>query len=127
MTALAHTWRKVTRRGGTAQTTEASEEVATVEAETKPEVPVNPAVPKMAAERNIDLGKVKGSGRDGRILVDDLPTETPRPAKVEVSAATPPTPPTAPPSPATHGAGPESDLAHSPNAVLKSRSRTGQG
>jgi len=73
---------------------EASEEVATVEAETKPEVPVNPAVPKMAAERNIDLGKVKGSDRDGRILVDDIPTETPRPAKVEVSAATPPTPPT---------------------------------
>ena len=28
MTALAQTWRKVTRRGGTAQTTEASEERA---------------------------------------------------------------------------------------------------
>ena len=35
--------------------------------------PVNPAVPKLAAERNIDLRTIKGSGRDGRILVDDLP------------------------------------------------------
>ena len=35
--------------------------------------PMNPAVAKLAAERGIDLSKVTGSGRDGRILVDDLP------------------------------------------------------
>ncbi|WP_303720797.1 2-oxoglutarate dehydrogenase complex dihydrolipoyllysine-residue succinyltransferase [Malonomonas rubra] len=34
--------------------------------------PVNPAVPKLAAESGIDLATVSGSGRDGRILVDDL-------------------------------------------------------
>ncbi len=35
--------------------------------------PMNPAVAKLAAERNIDLSTIKGSGRGGRILVDDLP------------------------------------------------------
>lgn len=38
------------------------------------EKPMNPAVPKIAAERGIDPQKLKGSGRDGRILVDDIPT-----------------------------------------------------
>ena len=37
--------------------------------------PMNPAVAKLAAERGIDLSNVKGSGRGGRILVDDLPKE----------------------------------------------------
>ena len=31
-----------------------------------------PAVRKMAAENNIDLGKVTGSGKDGRVLKEDL-------------------------------------------------------
>ncbi len=35
--------------------------------------PMNPAVPKIAAERGIDPQQLKGSGRDGRILVDDIP------------------------------------------------------
>ncbi len=48
-----------------------------VEEDSAPEpAPMNPAVPKLAAERGIDLNKVTGSGRDGRILVDDLPAET---------------------------------------------------
>lgn len=34
--------------------------------------PVNPAVPKLAGERGIDLSTVTGSGRNGRISVDDL-------------------------------------------------------
>lgn len=37
------------------------------------EKPMNPAVPKIAAERGIDPQKLEGSGRDGRILVDDIP------------------------------------------------------
>ena len=35
--------------------------------------PMNPAVAKLAAERGIDLSTITGSGRNGRILVDDLP------------------------------------------------------
>lgn len=37
------------------------------------EKPMNPAVPKIAAERGVDPQQLKGSGRDGRILVDDIP------------------------------------------------------
>ena len=37
--------------------------------------PMNPAVPKIAAERGIDPQQLKGSGRDGRILVDDIPAQ----------------------------------------------------
>lgn len=50
----------------------------------KPELPaLNPAVAKLAAERNIDLSTIKGSGRGGRILVDDLPAaeETQQPGE----------------------------------------------
>ncbi|MFO7813366.1 MAG: 2-oxoglutarate dehydrogenase complex dihydrolipoyllysine-residue succinyltransferase [Pelovirga sp.] len=39
------------------------------------EKPMNPAVPKIAAERGIDPQQLKGSGRDGRVLVDDIPAE----------------------------------------------------
>ncbi len=55
--------------------------------------PMNPAVAKLAAERNIDLRTIKGSGRGGRILVDDLPEagHQPKPA----TDAEPPEPPTA--------------------------------
>lgn len=52
--------------------------------------PVNPAVPKLAAERNIDLQSVTGSGRDGRILVDDLPESQSSPAPVSAPSAVPP-------------------------------------
>jgi serine phosphatase RsbU (regulator of sigma subunit)/anti-sigma regulatory factor (Ser/Thr protein kinase) len=49
MTALAHTWRKVTRRGGTAQTTEASEEVAaTISTVEAPSVEIAPNDPLVA-------------------------------------------------------------------------------
>ena len=33
---------------------------------------LSPAVRKIAAENNIDVGKVKGTGRDGRVLKGDL-------------------------------------------------------
>jgi 2-oxoglutarate dehydrogenase E2 component (dihydrolipoamide succinyltransferase) len=36
---------------------------------------MNPAVPKIAAERGIDPQQLKGSGRGGRVLVDDIPAE----------------------------------------------------
>lgn len=39
------------------------------------EKPMNPAVAKIAAERGIDPQQIKGSGRDGRVLVDDIPAE----------------------------------------------------
>jgi 2-oxoglutarate dehydrogenase E2 component (dihydrolipoamide succinyltransferase) len=47
--------------------------------------PMNPAVPKIAAERGIDPESLEGSGRDGRILVDDIPTEAPPLAKPTAS------------------------------------------
>ena len=46
--------------------------------ETPAAKPMNPAVPKIAAEKGIDPSLVTGSGRDGRIQVDDL-KETPQP------------------------------------------------
>ena len=49
MTALAHTWRKVTRRGGAPQTTEASEEVAaTISTVEAPSVEIAPNDPLVA-------------------------------------------------------------------------------
>ncbi len=54
-----------------------SEGLEPVDTATEP-VSMNPAVPKLVAERGIDLSTLKGSGRDGRILVDDIP-----PAKAE--------------------------------------------
>lgn len=60
--------------------TPAAEKEQETPQQTKPQpatdAPRNPAVEKIAAERNIDLSKVTGSGRDGRILVDDLPSES---------------------------------------------------
>lgn len=58
------------------------------------EAPVNPAVAKLAAERGIDLATVKGSGREGRILIDDLPAEAAQPVKEKVPV------PDVPPAPA---------------------------
>jgi len=43
--------------------------------------PMNPAVPKVAAEKGVDPTQVSGSGRDGRVLVDDL-KPTPQPQTV---------------------------------------------
>lgn len=56
--------------------------------------PMNPAVPKIAAERGIDVATLTGSGRDGRILVDDVPDEavetvTPAPVEAPVQAPEP--------------------------------------
>ncbi len=45
--------------------------------ETESTAPMNPAVSKMAVEQGVDPLTIKGSGRDGRILVDDI-----SPAKV---------------------------------------------
>lgn len=53
--------------------------------------PMNPAVPKIAAEKGVDPAKVTGSGRDGRVLVDDL---KPTPQPKTVSPLPPPTPET---------------------------------
>ncbi len=76
---------------------------ATPEAPAPPEErPMNPAVPKLAAERGIDLGQVQGSGREGRVLVDDLPEAS---AATAPSAAERPEPPAlqTPAPPATRG------------------------
>jgi 2-oxoglutarate dehydrogenase E2 component (dihydrolipoamide succinyltransferase) len=54
--------------------------------------PMNPAVPKIAAEKGIDLTEVTGSGRDGRVLVDDLK------ATRQHRHSTQPSPPTSEPS-----------------------------
>jgi len=47
------------------------------------EAAVNPAAAKLATERGIDLSTIKGSGRGGRILVDDIPAAAAQPAAVE--------------------------------------------
>lgn len=60
--------------------------------------PMNPAVPKLAAELGVDPSTLTGSGRDGRVLVDDIPAtkaEEPKPTPVE-SEAVPVPPPTSP-------------------------------
>ena len=46
--------------------------------------PMNPAVPKLAAEQGVDPATLRGSGRDGRILVDDIPA-----AKAQEKQTTP--------------------------------------
>ena len=58
---------------------EADRDTAQQQKQTTPESsaqqapPVNPAAARLAEERGVDLSSVKGSGRDGRILVDDIP------------------------------------------------------
>ena len=59
--------------------------------------PMNPAVPKIAAERGVDPTTLQGSGRDGRVLVDDIPpaaAEVGTPAPVATAPATTPAPAT---------------------------------
>jgi 2-oxoglutarate dehydrogenase E2 component (dihydrolipoamide succinyltransferase) len=72
-----------------------AEKPVTAEA-TKEVTAMNPAVPKLAAERNVDLSTINGSGRGGRILVDDL-TKSPVPGQdsAEAPAVVPPTTPAA--------------------------------
>jgi len=69
---------------------------------------MNPAVPKIAAAKGLDPAQVSGSGRDGRLLVDDLNAPAPvahpasaAPAGAATAEATPEvTPPVA--TPAAH-------------------------
>ena len=86
----------------TATAEESAEKSSSVQAEpakvTAEAAPMNPAVPKLAAERGIDPSTLKGSGRDGRVLVDDIPpgkVEETKPAPVEVQPepVAQPTPP----------------------------------
>ena len=74
----------------------ASDDAEAAASATEP-APMNPAVPKLAAERGVDPSTLKGSGRDGRVLVDNIP-----PAAAESAKPTPVAPtPTPVPSPAT--------------------------
>lgn len=67
--------------------------------EPKEAPPMNPAVPKIAAERGVELSTVSGSGRNGRILVDDIPAAVNQ--KPESTAQAPePSPEPATPQPA---------------------------
>lgn len=62
----------------TKETPEGKEEDSTKDQQDKAptsEKPMNPAVSKIAAERGIDPQQLKGSGRDGRVLVDDIPAQ----------------------------------------------------
>ncbi|WP_020675147.1 2-oxoglutarate dehydrogenase complex dihydrolipoyllysine-residue succinyltransferase [Geopsychrobacter electrodiphilus] len=53
--------------------------------------PINPAVPKIAAEKGLDPDQIVGSGRDGRLLVDDLKI-TPQPERPSPLPQTAPDP-----------------------------------
>jgi 2-oxoglutarate dehydrogenase E2 component (dihydrolipoamide succinyltransferase) len=63
----------------------------------KPELPLSPAVRKLAQEMEVDLHAVQGSGKGGRITVDDLLKELGKEGKVkaevekipEIPSATP--------------------------------------
>lgn len=61
-----------------------NDNVETAPAPAAEPAPMNPAVPKLAAERGVEPATLTGSGRDGRILVDDIP-----PAATEVAEPTP--------------------------------------
>ncbi len=84
--------------------------------------PLNPAVPKIAAERGVDPTTLQGSGRDGRVLVDDIP-----PVGAAVAKPTPvvpvPVPSSVSPSaPATQPASP-SEIAERITRVPMSQLR----
>ncbi|SHI93523.1 2-oxoglutarate dehydrogenase E2 component [Malonomonas rubra DSM 5091] len=66
--------------GTTTTAEEPASETAEAETAATEQPAMNPAVPKIAAERGIDPTTLKGSGRDGRILVDDIPAATEQPA-----------------------------------------------
>jgi len=89
----------------------ASDDAEAAASATEP-APMNPAVPKLAAERGVDPSTLKGSGRDGRVLVDDIPPSAaavakPTPVEPEPTSApaTQPAPaPEAQPAPQTETA-----------------------
>lgn len=67
-----------------------AEEKKTVEAATKPattsdDVKINPAAKKMAQEKGLDVNKIKGSGKDGRILKEDVQNAASTPSKTQSS------------------------------------------
>ncbi len=64
------------------------------------DAPMNPAVAKIAAERGIDPRTLTGSGRDGRILVDDIPAAAPVQPAVQQETQPAATPQISPASPA---------------------------
>ncbi|MFK5927025.1 MAG: 2-oxoglutarate dehydrogenase complex dihydrolipoyllysine-residue succinyltransferase [Desulfuromusa sp.] len=70
---------------------------AVAEAAAPEAAPMNPAVPKLAAERGVAPSTLKGSGRDGRILVDDIPPATGE--EIKPTAAAPKPAPAAQPMP----------------------------
>ena len=86
---------KIDETASAPETAEKSDEVKAETAEVAKETtaktaPMNPAVPKIAAERGIDPATLQGSGRDGRILVDDIPAaraEESKPAPVKEQPA----------------------------------------
>ena len=51
------------------------------------QAPMNPAVARLAAERGIDPATLKGSGRGGRVLVDDIPAERQQPVEADKQPA----------------------------------------
>ena len=57
--------------------------------------PMNPAVPKLAAERGVEPATLTGSGHDGRIIVDDIPPAVEaaaKPVPIKPAAASIPAP-----------------------------------
>ncbi len=67
-----------------------AEEKKAVEAATKPaptsdDVKINPAAKKIAQEKELDVNKIKGSGKDGRILKEDVQSATSTPSKTQSS------------------------------------------
>lgn len=85
---------------GAAQAATAAPAVAAEPAQPTAGAPMNPAVPKIAAERGIDPSTLTGSGRDGRVLVDDVPAGAPIQETAPEPAATPTPQASAPAAPA---------------------------
>ena len=88
---------KIDETATASPSTDVTDGTESVSAATTDPAPMNPAVPKIAAERGVDPTTLQGSGRDGRVLVDDIP-----PAAAEVVTPAPvATAPTSTPAPAT--------------------------
>ena len=88
---------KIDETATASSSTDVTDGTESVSAATTGPAPMNPAVPKIAAERGVDPTTLQGSGRDGRVLVDDIP-----PATAEAVIPTPvATAPASTPAPAT--------------------------
>ncbi len=88
---------KIDETATASSSTDVTDGTESVTAATTDPAPMNPAVPKIAAERGVDPTTLQGSGRDGRVLVDDIP-----PAAAEVGTPAPvATAPASTPAPAT--------------------------